>query len=98
MKKLLSIVVLVCIVMSMCTVSAWAEKCPYLPEAVITDITSQVDFLTFARQFKAIEPDSIYDGSIYEPPLSTNTPIDLGQIREYIEKRDGHNEVSVPFV
>ena len=66
MKKLLSIVVLVCIVMSMCTVSAWAEKCPYLPEAVITDITSQVDFLTFARQFKAIEPDSIYDGSIYD--------------------------------
>jgi len=66
MKKLLSIVVLVCIVMSMCTVSAWADKSPYLPTAVITDITSQVGFLTFARQFKAIEPDSQYTGSIYD--------------------------------
>ena len=56
MKKLLSIVVLVCIVMSMCTVSAWADV---LPTAVIRDI--DVAGLTFAKEFEAGNIGSGYE-------------------------------------
>jgi len=81
MKKLLSIVVLVCIVMSMCTVSAWASPIvPPPPKAYFGPTTDNHNYnLTISRQFEAVLPDpevfEYYKGWYPDFQISVNKPI-----------------------
>lgn len=79
MKKLINIVLLVCIVMSMCTVSAWASPIVPFPEA--EDITITQDGLIFAKKFvaKPSSPETMtkYGDWYADFELSFNKPVRL---------------------
>lgn len=65
MKKIISLLIVLCLMASLCSMSAFAEETVPLPTASMTDITDTYDQygknappLTFARMFSAVTPSA----------------------------------------